>query len=284
MARNKVTEVKSAMKENDICRTLHAVQSAESVDIAFVIDCTGSMASYIASVKDSIQNIVQWIRATNKNLSLRLAVVGYRDIEDKRRFEVLDFVDSLDTFKSFLEDLRATGGADAPEDMAGAIQEVNKLSWSNPSQVTFLIADAPCHGSEFHPYRDNYPAGTPGISIIDELHHLQTVGPQNTMTITFGRITEHTDQMIECFHNSGISIDQVGIEEASVLTKTVTASVQKSIFKTASTIGNSDGVAFARMSSIDKLLKSGIKSTKPSASLKAYIISPSLPSSINWKK
>ncbi len=50
--------------------------------------------------------------------------------------------------------------------MAGAIQEVNKLSWSNPSQVTFIIADAPCHGSEFHPYGDSYPAGTPGISII----------------------------------------------------------------------------------------------------------------------
>ena len=108
-------------------------------------------------MKDSIQNIVERIRATNKNLSLRLAVVRYRDIDDYPRFEVLDFVDSIDSFKSFLADLRATGGADAPEDMAGAIQEVNKLSWSNPSQVTFLIADAPCHGEEFHPY------GTPGL-------------------------------------------------------------------------------------------------------------------------
>ena len=103
------------------------------------------------------------------------------------------------------------------------------------------------------------------------------------MTITFGRITEQTDQMIECFHNSGISIDQVGIEEESVLTKRVTASVRKSIFKTVTTIGKSDEVAFARMSSIDKLLKTGIKSTKPSDSLKAYTISPSLPSFINWK-
>lgn len=163
IVRSKVTEVKLAMKEKDIHRALRAVQSAESVDIAFVIDCTGSMSSYIASVKDSIHDIVQRIRATNKNLSLRLAIVGYRDIEDCPRFEVLDFVSFIDSFTSFLAGLRATGGADTPEDMAGAIQEVNKLSWSNPTKVTFLIADSPCHGSEFHPYDDSYPEGTPGI-------------------------------------------------------------------------------------------------------------------------
>lgn len=109
IAISKVTKVKLAMKEKDIRRALHAVQSAESVDIAFVIDCTGSMASYIASVKDSIQNIVERIRATNRNLSVRLAVVGYRDIDDYPRFEVLDFVDSIDSFKSFLADLRVPG-------------------------------------------------------------------------------------------------------------------------------------------------------------------------------
>lgn len=109
MTRSKVSEVKLAKKEKDIRRALHAVQSAESVDTAFVIDCTGSMASYIASVKDSIQNIVERIRATNENLSLRLAVVGYRDIEDCPRFEVLNFVDSIDSFKSFLANLVLPG-------------------------------------------------------------------------------------------------------------------------------------------------------------------------------
>lgn len=115
--------------------------------------------------------------------------------------------------------------------MAGAIKEANKLSWSNPSKVTFIIADAPCHGREFHTCGDSYPDGTPGISIIDELDRLQKLGPQDTMTITFGRITEQTDVMIQCFHKNGISVDEVGIEEASKLTKTVTASVRKSIFK-----------------------------------------------------
>jgi hypothetical protein len=286
-ARSKVIEVKLAVKENDILRTLHAVQSAESVDIAFIIDCTDSMSPYIASVKDSIQDIIERVRATNNNLSLRLAIVGYRDINDHHlRFEVLDFVTSIDEFKSFLEGLSAIGGADTPEDMAGAIKEANNLSWSNPSKVAFLIADSPCHGSEFHSYDDSYPDGTPGICIIDELEQLQMLGPQNTMTITFGRITEQTDYMIECFREYGIPVDQVGIEEASALTETVTASVRKSIFKTSSATGAGKSglsVAFAPIVSIDKLLGTGHKSTKSLASLKDYTISPKLPSSIDWK-
>ena len=51
-ARGKVEDVKLAMKEKDNRRALHAVQSAESVDVAFVIDCTGSMASYIAQSRN----------------------------------------------------------------------------------------------------------------------------------------------------------------------------------------------------------------------------------------
>lgn len=72
-ARSKVTEVKLAMKEKDIRRALHAVQSAESVDVAFIIDCTGSMSSYIASVKDSIQDIVERIEPQT-----RISVYGWQ--------------------------------------------------------------------------------------------------------------------------------------------------------------------------------------------------------------
>jgi hypothetical protein len=46
--------------------------------------------------------------------------------------EVLDFVTSIDSFKEFLGNLKAAGGGDAPEDMANAIQETNKLSWVHP--------------------------------------------------------------------------------------------------------------------------------------------------------
>ena len=106
------------------------------------------------------------------------------------------------------------------------------------------------------------------------------------MSITFGRITANTDSMINHFQSHyGIVIDQVGIEEASKLTKTVTASVRKSIFKTITTKGKTGAtVAFEPISSIDGLLKTGYKPSRTSASLKDYTISHKLPTSIDWKK
>ena len=166
----KVREVNLAMKEKDIRRALLAVRSAESVDLAFILDCTSSMGPYIASAKNSIKDIVDRVRSTNRDMNLRLAIVGYRDIGDTRRFEVLDFVSSVEEFKHFLANLAAVGGADTPEDLAGAIQQANKLSWIQPSNVVFIIADAPCHGSEFHHgLGDSYPGGSPGINILSEL-------------------------------------------------------------------------------------------------------------------
>jgi hypothetical protein len=38
-----------------------------------------------------------------------------------------------------LAKLRATFGADTPEDLAGAIQQANTLSWTQPSKVVFII-------------------------------------------------------------------------------------------------------------------------------------------------
>jgi hypothetical protein len=282
-ARSKVAEIMLAMKEKDIRRALHAIQFAESVDVAFIVDCTGSMAPYISSVKDSIKSIVDRVLATNQDTNLRLAIVGYRDINDSPRCEVLDFVTSIDSFKEFLAGLNATGGDDTPEDMANAIRETNKLSWANPSKVTFIIADAPCHGSEFHSCDDSYPHGTPGIDIVSELRVLQKLGGQSCMSITFGRITSQTDLMINRFQSHyGCVIVQVGIEEARKLTKTVTASVRKSIFKTVTIMGKPRAtVAFETISSIEGLLETSCKPSRISASLKEYTISDELP---KWKE
>ena len=90
--RMKVTEVKLAMKEKDIRRALSAIKLAEMVDVAFITDCTSSMSPYIESVKNSIHQIVDHALSTNCDMKLRLAFVGYRDIGDRNRFEVMDFL------------------------------------------------------------------------------------------------------------------------------------------------------------------------------------------------
>lgn len=47
-------------------------------DLAFAMDCTGSMASYIESAKNNIRAIVEEIVRSEKS-DIRLALVEYRD-------------------------------------------------------------------------------------------------------------------------------------------------------------------------------------------------------------
>jgi hypothetical protein len=285
VTRKKTAEVALAIKEKDIRSAIRAVCSAESVDLAFVVDSTGSMSPYIESVEASIRDIIRRIWATNGNLNLRLAMIAYRDVGDSNRFEVLDFVSSVDVFTTFLNKIRAVGGADAPEDIAGAIQQANRLGWSQPSRVTFLIADAPCHGREFHSYDDDYPSGTPGIDILQELKLLSKKCGGGSMTVTFGRILHSTDNMLKRFQESGIEITVVGIEDVGDVTKVVTKSVRKSIFKTMTvTGGGGKSVAFAPLPDVDALLKGSAGVSRASASLKDYVIVPKTLSPEDWKK
>ncbi|CAF3590198.1 unnamed protein product [Rotaria sp. Silwood1] len=55
------------------------VQHDSSIlDLAFAIDCTGSMGPYIVSAKNNIRSIVEKITASEKS-DIRLALVEYRD-------------------------------------------------------------------------------------------------------------------------------------------------------------------------------------------------------------
>ena len=115
----KTYALKDVAKDHDIRTMIKYVRDAEAVDLAFLLDCTGSMGAYIEEAKKSIKEIVRKVRKTNENLKLRVALVGYRDLCDSNHFEVLDFTTSFDRFENFVSQLVATGGGDGPEDIAG---------------------------------------------------------------------------------------------------------------------------------------------------------------------
>jgi len=250
--------IHKAIKEKEVKQVLSALKSAESVDLAFIIDCTSSMQSLINQVKSNIKGIVRQIGKTSADLDLRLAVVAYRDIGDTRRFEVFDFHTSIEKFESNLSGLRAEGGEDAPEDMAGGIQKANKLNWKHPTRVAFIVADYPCHGHAYHNFVDSYPSGTPEINIESELKSLLfNHGTDGSMTVNFGRITSHCDKMIQVFQERGLDIQPVCIEDATKLTKGVTKIVRRSIFKTVSTTADTSKMtnSYLYVNDLDTLLK-----------------------------
>jgi hypothetical protein len=88
----------------------------------------------------------------NRKLKLRIACVCYRDPIDSPndRHQVHPFNNSVHALMQFLKGIEASGGGDAPEDYAGAIQEVLKLEWRTTARRGIIwIAGAPAHGRRF---------------------------------------------------------------------------------------------------------------------------------------
>ena len=107
--RCKAIAVKKAVKEKEVRSLIRAACTAEHVDLAFIVDGTGSMSSHIAAVKRSILDIFDRIRRTNGNLNLRLAVVVYRDLGDSHRHEILEFTSHIASFERFVGSIVAKG-------------------------------------------------------------------------------------------------------------------------------------------------------------------------------
>lgn len=127
----------------------------KGVDIAFLVDITGSMAPYLAEMLGRTKEIFHAASEVHAEAIKRVAFVGYRDIEDPipwglDRFRILDFVRAPDKFHNFLSGVRADGGGDRCEDIAGGLQKVLDLSWHSSTRVLVHLADFPCHGRQYH--------------------------------------------------------------------------------------------------------------------------------------
>ncbi|XP_060062436.1 uncharacterized protein LOC132543000 [Ylistrum balloti] len=156
MATNKVT-VEDVPSQPSLAKHDSAV-----LDIAFAMDCTGSMSSYIETSRNNIRTIVEQIVSSEKS-DIHLALVEYRDHPPQDCTFVTrahDFVSSVSTMKSWLDNCSAQGGGDGPEAVADALHDMLKLSWrENATKICVLISDAPPHG--LSTYGDGFPDGCP---------------------------------------------------------------------------------------------------------------------------
>lgn len=122
------------------------------LDVAFVVDATGSMMDEINYLKAEIQGIVDTVRSAYPDVSARFALVVYRDEGDAYVVRSFDFTSDLETFRQQLGAQSADGGGDYPEAMERGLGAIHPLSWrtGNTARLTFLVADAPTH-SQNHP-------------------------------------------------------------------------------------------------------------------------------------
>ena len=117
------------------------------VEVAFVLDTTGSMGGLIEGAKRRIWSIARRIGDGQPRPDLRIALVAYRDIGDAYVTQVHPFSSDMDAVYQSLASFRAEGGGDGPEHVSAALHDaVEKLPWSRGAlKVIFLVGDAPPH-------------------------------------------------------------------------------------------------------------------------------------------
>jgi len=118
-----------------------------NVDIAFMMDATGSMGSYIETVKNEINDIVARVHSEFEDAVVRVAFVAYRDYGDgSKHFEIFDFTEDVTLFTDFVDGVSASGGGDFPEDVLGAIDKTIQLTWKAANKIFFQCGDSPPRG------------------------------------------------------------------------------------------------------------------------------------------
>ncbi len=121
-------------------------EDARMVDVAFILDTTGSMSEEIASVKSTIQKVARTLQGNQ--LQVRIGMVEYKDRSDPFVTKTYAFTSDLAAFSAKIANIEAGGGGDLPEDMnAGIHAGLSDLEWSPRAvaRMAFVIADAPPH-------------------------------------------------------------------------------------------------------------------------------------------
>ena len=124
-------------------------KSKPVVEVAFVLDTTGSMAALIDSAKRKIWSIATTIVETNPDAEIRMGLVAYRDIGDEYVTKTFNLTTDIQDLYAQLLELKARGGGDWPESVNEALHVgVTKLAWTQDADVRrimFLVGDAPPH-------------------------------------------------------------------------------------------------------------------------------------------
>ena len=126
-----------------------ATVTGKSVDLAFIIDSTGSMGSYIGSVRSNLTSFVEYLN--EKGVDLRMSVIDYKDITsdgmDSTRIHQIDgdkWSSDVNKIIDIFSSISATGGGDELETPTDALNKIiaSDYGWrETASRFAFVLTD-----------------------------------------------------------------------------------------------------------------------------------------------
>ena len=122
------------------------------LELTICIDSTGSMQSTINAVAGALGQLVDILDGVSPKF--RLGIVHYKDHDDLGRLGakvIVPLAKNVATARKRLVKLRAIGGGDLPEAVAGGLELAlgPKMKWNaEANKVVILIGDAPPHAAD----------------------------------------------------------------------------------------------------------------------------------------
>jgi len=189
----------------------------QQLDIALMIDTTGSMGDEISYLQQELESISKTIEDAYPDSDQHWALVVYRDTSDAYVTHQIDFTADVDAFRAELNEQSADGGGDLPEAPDAAFIELNRLSWregEDVARLAFWVADAPHHEQNAESMMDGvlgaqalgvhvYPVASSGIDELTELTMRSsaqlTGGRYLFLTDDSGIGGDHKEPSIPCY-------------------------------------------------------------------------------------
>jgi Mg-chelatase subunit ChlD len=129
--------------------------ATKSVDLAFILDTTGSMSEEIDAIKKTVTAVADKL-TPQQGISLRVGLVAYKDYVDAAVYvtKTFPFATDIPAFRASIAGLSASGGGDIPEAVNEALHVTGQLDWHDDAfaRFAFLVADAGPHTNEKYDY------------------------------------------------------------------------------------------------------------------------------------
>ena len=192
-----LSDVTSSMR---VCRVSFLESCSDKVLPLTLTHC--QLQGCLDMVKVEIRGMLDQICKNNPQCSVRVAFVGYADYNYPQA-PFLDFTENVQSFQGVLDTVKPQyhSRPDPAEDVFSGLEAVARLSWISANRVVVHIADAPCHGEEFHdlgPKNDHYLSGDKlGRDAAELLRQLAEDCKLDTYM--FCHLTEWTQKMVDRF-------------------------------------------------------------------------------------
>ena len=189
----------------------------QQLDVAFVLDTTGSMTDELTYLQSEFISIANTIDQSYPNAAQHWALLVYRDHGDVYLTRTFDFTSDAAAFEKNLAAQVADGGGDIPEAPDVALALTPSLAWrTDPSvaRLAFWVADAPHHAAQAPEMHDAmlalqahdihvYPVAASGVDELTELTMRSaaelTGGRYLFLTNNSGIGNDHKEPSIPCY-------------------------------------------------------------------------------------